>query len=47
MTASLLFAAADAASDEALTWGIVGVVFVVLAALFVLWARFVGRERNE
>lgn len=47
MTASLLIAAADTAQDEALTWGIVGVIIVVLAVLFVAWAQWVGRERED
>lgn len=47
MNASLLLAAADAASDEALTGGIVGAVIVVIAGLFVAWAQWVGRERND
>ena len=47
MNATLLSAAADAASDEALTWGIVGAIIVVLAVLFVAWGQWVGRERDD
>jgi hypothetical protein len=47
MIATLLLAAADAASDQALAWALVGVGLVVIAALFVAWGQWVGRDRED
>ena len=35
------------ASDDAVTWGVVGVAFVALSLLVALAGSFLGRERDE
>jgi hypothetical protein len=44
MDASVILATA---SDDAVTWGIIGICFVVLALGVALLAGFIGRARDE